>query len=91
MSQIGLDDEFIDGLLKEESRPKPDHVPTPIKPRQTLHPEGPVSYSDKEMRCSERRCGSPTYIKVEGLSQCTTHAIRRLNNMFAEAGFRGMR
>jgi hypothetical protein len=40
-----------------------------------------------EKRCSERGCGSPTYIKVNGITRCYAHALRECNNMLIEAGF----
>lgn len=44
---------------------------------------GPLRWFDKEMRCTERRCGSPTYCKVVGIPLCTMHALTRLNEMLA--------
>jgi hypothetical protein len=76
-----LSDEFIDTLLAE----KPSKSAIKFDPinRQT----GPVRYVDVEKRCSERGCGSPTYIKVNGITRCYAHALRECNNMLIEAGF----
>ena len=45
--------------------------------RNTKH----VTWVDKELRCTSRRCGSPTYIKVQGMPLCSTHAILRLSEL----------
>jgi len=90
-----LTDEFIDQLIQEEKRPKPDHIPTPIKSRpraaMIFDPEqkGPITYHDKEMRCASRGCSSPTYVKIRGVPRCSAHALREANDMLTEAGFRG--
>ncbi len=45
--------------------------------RNTKH----VTWHDDEMRCTSRRCGSPTYIKVLGMPLCSTHAILKLSEI----------
>lgn len=47
---------------------------------------GPLRQYDKEKRCAMRGCGSSTFYKVNGISRCTTHALRELNQMLYERG-----
>jgi hypothetical protein len=51
---------------------------------------GPVRWYDKEMRCSNRGCGSPTYIRIQGVPRCMIHAVKEMNEMLYEAGFKGV-
>jgi len=69
------DDITIDKLLEEPERPKQ---------------VGPLRRHDKEMRCANRGCGSPTYLRVQGVSRCSVHALNELNEMLVEAGFMGV-
>ena len=43
--------------------------------------KGPFRISDREERCTERRCSSPTYYKINGAPKCAIHALRQLNEM----------
>lgn len=47
---------------------------------------GPVRFRDIPSRCVSRRCGSSTYIEVEGVRYCMMHAIRKLNEMLIGHG-----
>jgi hypothetical protein len=48
--------------------------------------EGPFKFYDKEMRCLSRRCGSPTYYKLQGVPYCSKHIILKMNEMLIELG-----
>ena len=41
--------------------------------------KGPLRYWDTTMRCTSRRCGSPTHYKFRGMPLCTVHALRMMN------------
>ena len=83
-----LDKETINALLQAKLKPKP------AKPKQLSQhltslygvppQKGPLKRYDKEMRCTSRRCGSPTYYKVEGMPLCTVHALKMLNELIVE-------
>jgi hypothetical protein len=45
--------------------------------RNTKH----VKWCDTEMSCLSRRCGSPTWIKINGVPKCNTHAIIELSKL----------
>jgi hypothetical protein len=45
---------------------------------------GPLRRFDKEMRCTSRRCGSPTFFKVRGMPLCMMHSLMELNRMLIE-------
>jgi len=47
---------------------------------------GPLRQFEKEMRCASRGCGSSTFLKVQGIQYCTTHALNVLNEMLIERG-----
>jgi hypothetical protein len=51
---------------------------------------GPLRFSDREAICTTRRCGSPTYLKVQGAPKCMMHALIELNEMLVNAGFQGV-
>jgi hypothetical protein len=73
---VGIFVEIDDEFIEEElSGPKQD---------------GPLRFFDKEMRCSNRGCSSPTYLKIQGVPRCSMHALRELNEMLVEAGFHGI-
>lgn len=81
---MALDDEAVTRLLALKDRTGVDRVPR-------ANPQyGPLRYYDTEMRCSSRRCGSPTHYKVQGAPKCTVHALKELNEMLFNQGFRGI-
>jgi hypothetical protein len=43
--------------------------------------KGPVRWFDREMRCANRGCSSPTYLKVEYVPRCMMHALQELNGL----------
>jgi hypothetical protein len=43
--------------------------------------KGPLRWFDREMRCTSRRCSSPTYSKVNGIPLCQMHALQKLNEL----------
>lgn len=43
-----------------------------------------VRWFDREMRCANRGCNSPTYLKVKGVPRCMMHAIRQLMELCDE-------
>lgn len=56
--------------------------PQPIQTEEHANRQkGPLRFYDTEMRCTSRRCGSPTYIKVSGVAKCKTHALHDLNDI----------
>jgi hypothetical protein len=75
-----LTDDFILDLLKEPVTLY--HVP-PVQTSKF------VRWMDKEMRCANRGCGSPTYIKVVGIPRCKTHAIHLLARMLDDGVING--
>lgn len=63
--------------------------PTTILKEYPVPPQrGPLRQFDKEMRCmngeKQRRCGSSTFLKVNGVPKCMTHALNDLNNIIVE-------
>lgn len=77
----GLTSEQILGLLTPKAKVKPKAV----KPKYPPPPQnGPLKWFDKEMRCSSKGCGSPTYLKVEYKPLCSVHALRKLNELVIE-------
>lgn len=62
-------------LLKELTQPAEVYTSTQV---------GPLRWFDREMRCLSKRCGAPTYLKVNGVALCWVHAIRRLNEIIVE-------
>jgi hypothetical protein len=74
---MSLPIEEIQRLLNKPETPKPRKYPIPVQ-------NGPLRFYDREMRCASRRCGSPTHMKVEGISYCNMHALRRLNELVVE-------
>lgn len=50
---------------------------------------GPLRWYDVEMRCAARRCNSPTYCKVDGIPNCTMHALKRLNDVIVQLTAKG--
>lgn len=78
------DDEILELLGKGKSKPKPkSQHKGPYRPNPQ---KGPLRFFDKEMRCANRGCGSPTHLKVEGIQRCMAHALDRLNEMLVERG-----
>jgi hypothetical protein len=71
-----LSTEEILALLKE---PEPYKAIT--KPNSV---DGPVKYYDSTLRCVNKRCGSPTNYKINGIPRCYTHAIIELNDLLIE-------
>ena len=47
---------------------------------------GPLRWYDKEMRCSRKGCGSPTYCRLQHAPLCMMHVIRKMNEMLIELG-----
>lgn len=47
---------------------------------------GPMRQFENSMRCKSQNCGSPTFIKVQGVPLCLMHALRTLNELLIEAG-----
>jgi hypothetical protein len=82
---MGLTQDQIKALLgPDKSKPPQVHPPRHhVSTRNTKH----VKWYDKEMRCSNKwglkaiECGSPTYIRVNGLPLCMIHAILKLAEM----------
>src|SRR5262245_39516710 len=46
----------------------------------------PIQWFDTEMRCAERGCSAPTYIKLEGIPRCIMHTIYRCNELLKRGG-----
>lgn len=70
-----LSPEQIAGLLKVDKAIQRSGVLERKTPPQT----GPIRWYDKEMRCASRGCGSPTYIKFDGVPYCGMHTLRLAN------------
>lgn len=71
--------EQITAILAEnaaqERKAEPDaEYPRPIQ-------VGPLKYHEKSERCASRGCGSPTYITVDNVRRCLTHALYELNRL----------
>lgn len=47
---------------------------------------GPMRHYDRTMRCASRGCGSPTHFKLQGISYCMIHCLRKMNDMLVELG-----
>jgi len=41
--------------------------------------KGPLRYFDATLRCTSKRCGSPTHYKFRNMPLCTVHALRMMN------------
>jgi hypothetical protein len=79
---MGLTQEEVKALLgeKKDTRRATEIIGSgyPHKnSRNTKH----VTWVDDETRCTSRRCGSPTYIKILGMPLCSTHAILKLSEI----------
>lgn len=70
------DDALVEELLNERDTtgyPAPEQF-------------GPLRWYDKEMRCASRGCSSPTYLKVQGVPYCGTHALHKMNELLIQLG-----
>jgi len=65
--------EQVQGLLRPQERPEIVAI-------------GPLRWFDRELRCTSRRCNSPTYCKIKGMPLCSMHALVMLNDMLVEKG-----
>lgn len=74
---MALDDLFIDVEPGTFTNVEPKRVQKHISRPFSRH----VQYHDKEDRCLSSRCGSPTYITVDGVHLCMTHALIKLTEM----------
>ena len=70
--------DFIGELLQSGSQYK-DTTDAAKFTQHVSTQKGPLRYWDKEMRCTSRRCGSPTHYKFRGMPLCTVHALRMMN------------
>ena len=68
-----ISSELIARLLKEDEKTPQAKPPTPQR--------GPLRWYDHEMRCTKKRCASPTYAKVDGIPRCMMHALQDLNEL----------
>jgi len=50
---------------------------------------GRIRFYDKEMRCVERGCSSPTYICLDRIPRCMMHIILKCNELLPELQERG--
>jgi len=70
--------DFLDKLLKSGG-----DTTTYVTDAQRFNREstqkGPLRYFDQTLRCTSRRCGSPTHYKFRGMPLCTVHALRMMN------------
>lgn len=83
-----LSQEDITALLERKTRGskvlKPD-----VPPVERYLPEpqnGPIRWIDKEHRCVSKGCSSPTYLKLQGVSFCLMHTLKKCNEMLIELG-----
>src|SRR3954454_18051305 len=85
---MALDAETINKLLNGEiaslaKKPatgggsKEFKVPRPIQ-------LGPLRWYDVTEPCASRGCTSPTYIRIRGISYCTSHALNMLNQIIIQ-------
>ena len=70
--------DFLDKLLKSGGDTS-GYVTDAQRFNKESTQKGPLRYWDKEMRCTSRRCGSPTHYKFRGMPLCTVHALRMMN------------
>jgi hypothetical protein len=73
-----LSDELVEELMVDEPKCLVHKMP----PMQN----GPLRHFDREMRCANRGCSSPTHFKVRGISRCMKHALLELNYMLVSMG-----
>lgn len=88
-----LDAEQIEKLLAPKLRgstksKKQENGQEPLwKARQQA---GPIRWYDTEFSCMSgykgHRCGSPTYIKFQGIPYCSIHIINLANEMLVAKG-----
>lgn len=71
-----LDFDTITKLLKDETA-RGASIPKTGKPRPVQL--GPLRWMEKDGRCASRGCSGPTFIQVEGVYRCATHALYALN------------
>lgn len=87
-----LDPEQIEALLAPKLRKiaAPAVPKTPQAAAQLREQVGPIRWYDKEMRCMNGRghtkCGSPTYIRFQGIPNCMIHAVQLANELLVEKG-----
>lgn len=48
--------------------------------------KGPLRWFDNSSRCAARGCSSPTFLKLRGISYCTMHTLRHMNEMLIKYG-----
>jgi hypothetical protein len=72
----GLTQKEILALLKEPEPYKAIYKPNSVN--------GPVRYYESTLRCVNKKCGSPTHLKINGIPRCFTHAIIELNDLLIE-------
>lgn len=70
---------------------EPDVIPISKWPVPEQH--GPLRHYDKTMTCvstatstTHRKCGAPTFWKLNGIPTCSTHALFVMNKMLYERG-----
>ena len=69
--------DFLDKLLK--SGGDTGYVTDAQRFNRESTQKGPLRYFDQTLRCTSRRCGSPTHYKFRGMPLCTVHALRMMN------------
>lgn len=55
-------------------------------PAVYIEQKGPLYQSDVSMTCTSRRCGAPTFYKLNGMPMCTRHCLLMMNEMLIERG-----
>jgi len=85
---MALDAETIEKLLKGEIASLSKKTPTGVPGQASILPRpiqlGPLKWYDTTQPCASRGCTSPTYIKIRGISYCTTHALNMLNQIIIQ-------
>ena len=77
-------DELFDELIVQDE--KEDKLKALREKYPVPEQVGPLRRFDQEMRCASRRCGSSTFVKVQGVPYCMTHALDKLNEMLHKLG-----
>ena len=83
MSDLDLtQDEIATILWKPEPKRRVSVDKAKVPKAYSAPPQyGPLRFLEHEAKCNSRNCGSPTYVKVDGMTYCTMHALRYLNDV----------
>ena len=82
-----LDPDTIAKLLERGTEPDGGYTHEYLRAKYPIPPqEGPLRYYDRTTPCASKGCRSPSHYKVQGVTYCTPHALKKLNHMLIDLG-----